>query len=86
MNRAELDIYNKISQHVDLLEEELYALSEAQGVRINPIKKVIKTIARTKKRDYNHEAEIELTLEDIRLLQDARMKEVKLLKGLLGED
>lgn len=86
MNRSELNIYNKIQQRIDLLEEELYALFEAQGIRINPVKRIIKVLARTKQKDYSHDAEIELTLEDIRLLQDARMKEVKFLKGLLGED
>ena len=86
MNRSELNIYNKIQQRIDLLEEELYALFEAQGIRINPVKRIIKVLARTKQKDHSHDVAIELTLEDIRLLQDARMKEVKFLKGLLGED
>lgn len=69
-----------IKERIDELEEEIYALFEAQGQEINPLKRVIKTISRTKMENYPHECKITLTLEDIRLLQDIRMRCVQELQ------
>ena len=86
ITRKELNTYNQLQQRIDLLDEEIYALFEAQGKKINPIKRIIKAFSRTKRKDYSHEVEIRLTLEDIRLLQDARLREVNFLKELIKED
>jgi len=85
MNKHDLDQLNIIQKRIDVLEEEVYALFEAQGKRINPINRIIKTISKTKKKNYSHDCEITLTLEDIKLLQDARLRELNFLKTIIKE-
>lgn len=85
MTESELKIYNQIMNRIETLETEVYALFEAQWKRINPVKRFIKTISQTKKKPYEHDEVIVLTLEDIRLLQDARMREISYLKTLIKE-
>lgn len=74
MNKSELEIYNKIQERIDVLEEEIYALTEAKTM--NPIKRIIKAVSRTKKKNYKHEVVIKLSLMDIRALQDIRISEL----------
>ncbi len=85
MTRSELDTYKKIDQRIKELEEEIYSLFEAQGKEINPVKRIIKAFSRTKAKDYPHECQIKLSLEDIRLLQDARLRELNTLKEFIKE-
>ena len=40
MTIDELKIYNQILNRIDFLEEEIYALFEAQGKKINPVKRI----------------------------------------------
>ena len=83
MNKSELEIYNKIQERIDVLEEEIYALTEAKTM--NPIKRIIKTLSRTKKKDYEHEVVIKLSLMDIRALQDIRINELNNLKKFIED-
>ena len=80
MTNDDYETIKHIKERIDELEEEIYGLFEANGQKINPLERVIKTISRTKMHDYPHECKITLTLEDIRLLQDIRMRSVEELK------
>lgn len=84
MNKSELEIYNKIQERIDFLEEEIYALTEAKTM--NPIKRIIKTVSRTKKKNYEHEVTIKLSLMDIRVLQDIRISELNNLKNYIKDN
>lgn len=84
MNKSELEIYNKIQKRIDVLEEEIYALTEAKT--LNPFKRIIKTFSRTKKKDYEHEVVIKLSLMDIRALQDIRLSELNNLKEFIKDN
>lgn len=83
MNKSELEIYNKIQERIDVLEEEIYALTEAKTM--NPIKRIIKAVSRTKKKNYEHEVVIKLSLMDIRVLQDIRISELNNLKKFIED-
>lgn len=85
MTEYELEVFNEVKERIDTLEEELYALFEAQGKRINPDKRFFTTISRTRKRDFPHECEIQLSLIDIRLLQDVRQQELNTLRKIIKE-
>ena len=86
MNKTELQIYNDIQKRIDELEEEIYALTGARTIKFNPFKRIIRikdTI--TKKRNYQHDVEIKLTLIDLRVLQDMRIKELNSLKTFIKD-
>ena len=85
MTEYELEVFNEVKERIDTLEEELYALFEAQGKRINPVKRFFTTISRTRKRDFPHECKIQLSLTDIRLLQDVRQQELNTLRKIIKE-
>ena len=86
MTEAELNTFNEVKERIDVLEEEIYALFEAQGKRINPVKRLIKTFSQTKKRNYGHDCTIQLSLMDIRLLQDVRQQELNTLRKIIKEE
>ena len=86
MTEAELNTFNEVKERIDVLEEEIYALFEAQGKRINPVKRLIKTFSQTKKRNYGHDCTIQLSLMDIRLLQDIRQQELNTLRKIIKEE
>jgi len=85
MTERELNHFNDVKNRIDQLEEEIHALFEAQGKQINPIKRVVNTISRTKKKDYPHDCQIELSLIDIRLLQDVRLQELNTLREIIKD-
>ena len=85
MTEKELNQFNAVKNRIDELEEELYALFEAEGKYINPIKRLIRTYSKTKKRDYSHECMIKLSLMDIQLLQNIRQQELNTLKEIVKE-
>lgn len=85
MKNEELEVYNQIKKRIDNLEEEIYALTEARGISINPFKKWFVPGAHTKRNDYPHAVGITLTLEDIRMLQDSRLRELNNLKKILED-
>lgn len=85
MTEQELNVYISIKNRIDEVEEELYALFEAQGKMINPIKRIIHTISKTKKKDYKHQCTIKLTKADIRSLQDNRLIELDALRRCISE-
>lgn len=86
MTDVELNTFNEVKERIDVLEEEIYALFEAQGKRINPVKRLIKTFSQTKKRNYGHDCTIQLSLMDIRLLQDIRQQELNTLRKIIKEE
>lgn len=86
MTEKELEGYNEVKQRIHQLEEEICALFDAMGKRISPMERVIHVISRTMQRDYPHNCEIELTLEDVRVLQDIRQRELKGLRLIIQED
>lgn len=86
MTEAELNTFNEVKERIDVLEEEIYALFEAQGKHINPVKRMIKTYSRTKKREYDHECTIKLSLMDIRLLQEIRQQELNALRKIVEQN
>lgn len=86
MTEVELNTFNEVKERIDVLEEEIYALFEAQGKRINPVKRLIKTFSQTKKRNYGHDCTIQLSLMDIRLLQDIRQQELNTLRKIIKEE
>lgn len=83
MTNEDVEAVKFIKERIDELNEEIYALFEAQGWRINPVSRIIKTISRTKRNEAPHPCTITLTLEDIRVLQDIRMRSVEELKKAL---
>lgn len=85
MTENDLELLNDIKDRIDVLEEEIYSLFEAQGKRINPIKRIIRTLSNTKKKNYQHNVEIKLTLMDIRILQDIRQAELETLRKYIKE-
>lgn len=85
MTEQELNVYISIKNRIDEVEEELYALFEAQEKVINPIKKIIHTISKTKRKDYQHQCTIKLTKADIRSLQDNRLIELDALRRCIPE-
>lgn len=85
MTENDLNKLIAVKERIDVLEEEIDALFEAQGKHINPVKKIIKTVSRTRKHDYLDERTIELSLMDISLLQDIRRQELNSLRKIIQE-
>ena len=86
MTESELEKYNKVKKRIEQLEEELYALFDAQGQKINPVQRIIRTFSITKHCNIRHECEIELTMTDIKVLQDLRQQELNALRMIVEED
>lgn len=86
MTESELEKYNKVKKRIEQLEEELYALFDAQGQKINPVQRIIRTVSITKHCNIRHECEIELTVMDIKILQDLRQQELNALRMIVEED
>ena len=85
MTEKELDEFIYIKERIKVLDDEIHALFEAQDLKINPLKRVINVISRTKDKDYPHECSIKLSFTDIRLLQDVRIRELSTLKEIVKE-
>ena len=83
MTENEVNGIQELQKRIDALDEEIYALFEAKGQIINPIERIIRTICRTRKKNFMHQCVIYLTLEDIRLLQDRRLSTVRELRAAL---
>lgn len=85
MTEIEFNQFQEAKNRIDELEEEIYALFEAQNQVINPIERIINTFSITKKIPYSHKCEIKLTLEDINMLQNIRQRELNTLRKIIQE-
>ena len=87
MTEKDLMLFNDIKERIDVLEEELYALFNAKGKKCHFGKngKLFLSSVRTKKKDYPHDLTIELSLSDVRALQNNRHVELDALRKILKE-
>lgn len=85
MTEKEFESLQVIKKRIETLDEEVYALLDGEGKKVNPFKPFRIRGCTKKSPDYPKETEITLSHGDISVLINIRMQELSTLRKIISE-